>query len=180
MIEFDDEAASEISRTFEEGEASVWGLTVIAIEERIAEVTRLPTVGQHYPNEHDARSARAQFSQPNDPPLEITKQGCKRMSIPPPYNELAMHIIKYFTCEWRFSNLHAHHFKLLSHIRHNLVINVPNFLFNMLCISVEETQKGKENSIPYHALIKLLIERSLRDVSPMTWEEFVRHKNLQL
>ena len=64
-----------------------------------------------------------------------------------------------------FSHLHAHHFKLLSCVRHNIVVNIPNFLYNMLCISAEETQKGKENSVTHHALVKLLIERSLRDVS---------------
>lgn len=48
----------------------------------------------------------------------------------------------------------------------------------MLCISEEETQKGKDNYVTHHALIKLLIERSLRDVSPMTWDEFLQAKTL--
>ena len=49
----------------------------------------------------------------------------------------------------------------------------------MICISAEETQKGKDNYVTHHALIKLLIERSLRDVSPMTWDEFLQAKTLQ-
>ena len=49
----------------------------------------------------------------------------------------------------------------------------------MLYISVKETQKGKDNYVTHHALIKLLIERSLRDVSPLTWDEFVQFKTLQ-
>ena len=49
----------------------------------------------------------------------------------------------------------------------------------MLCISAKETQKGKENLGTHQALIKLLIERSLRDVSPMTWDEFVQAKTLK-
>ena len=122
---------------------------------------------------------RAQFTGPHDPQLDVTKQGCKRLSLPPPYPELVMHIIRYFTCEGRFSHLHAHHFKLLSCVRHNIVVNIPNFLYNMLCNSAEETQKGKENFVTHHALIKLLIERSLRDVSPLTWDEFVQLKTLQ-
>ena len=149
---------------------------VISIEERISEVTRLPKIGEHYPSTHDARSARAQFTKLTDPQMDITKKECKRMSLLPPYNELAMHIIRYLTCEGRFSYLHAHHFKLLSCIRHNLLVNIPNFLYNMLCISVEETQKGKDNSITHHALIKLLIERSLRDVSPMSWQSLSKPK----
>ena len=136
-------------------------------------------VGEHYPNSHDARLARAQFVIPTNPQLDITKQGCKRMSLMHPYNELAMHIIRYLTCEGRFSYLHAHHFKLLSCVRHNHLVNVTNFLYNMLCISAEETQKGKDNSVTCHALIKLHIERTLRDVSPMSWVEFVQVKTLQ-
>lgn len=49
----------------------------------------------------------------------------------------------------------------------------------MLYISAEETQKGKDNSITNHALIKLLIKWSLRDVSPLSWVEFVQAKTLQ-
>lgn len=85
---------------FEDGEAKVWGLIVIATEERIVEVTRLLAAGEHYPNEHDARSTRAQFTLPGNPPLEITKKRYKRMSIPLPYNELVIHIIRYFTYDF--------------------------------------------------------------------------------
>ena len=49
----------------------------------------------------------------------------------------------------------------------------------MLCISAEETQRGNVNSITHHALIKLLVEKSLRDSSPIPWEEFVKFKTLQ-
>ena len=45
--------------TFDEGEALVWGLRVVSTKERITDVTRLPKIGEHYPNEHDARSSRA-------------------------------------------------------------------------------------------------------------------------
>ena len=108
LTTFDDEAASKFTRMFDEGEASIWGLTVIATEECIAEVIGFPTIREHYPNTHDARSTRAQFVRPIDPHMYIKKQGYKRMSLLPPYNELAMHIIRYLTCEGRFSYLHAH------------------------------------------------------------------------
>jgi len=38
------------------------------MEEKIIEVTRLTTIGEHYPNAHDARSTRAHFFIPSDPP----------------------------------------------------------------------------------------------------------------
>jgi len=86
---------------FDEGEAFVWGLMVVAIKEKIVKVTGLLVIGEHYPNTHDARLARAQFIIATDSQMDITKQGCKRMSLLLPYNELAMHIIRYLTCEGR-------------------------------------------------------------------------------
>lgn len=57
LTEFNEEVAPELMGTFEEGQATVWGLTVVATKEKIAEVIGLPFVGEHYPNEHDARSS---------------------------------------------------------------------------------------------------------------------------
>ena len=61
--------------TFDEGEATIWGLRVISTKEQLTEVTGLPKIGEHYPNEHDARSSWAQFTRLGDPQLDISKQG---------------------------------------------------------------------------------------------------------
>ena len=58
LTEYDEEATTEFICTFEEGEPTVWGLIVVSIEEKIAEVIELQVVGEHYPNAHDARLAR--------------------------------------------------------------------------------------------------------------------------
>ena len=119
-------------------------MTVVAIDEKVVEVTRSPEMGEHYPNVHDARLARAHFFIPTDPPLDITKQGCKRMSLLPPYNELAIHIIRYFTCEGRFSYLHAHHFKFLGCIRHNYLVNVLNFLYTCYGLVLKKPKRERK------------------------------------
>lgn len=59
--------------TFNEGEASVKGLRVISIEQRIAEVTGLLQEGGLFPESKDARSARAKFTHPTDGPLRVDK-----------------------------------------------------------------------------------------------------------
>ena len=59
LTALDEEATIEFTRTFDEGEASVWGLIVVTIEEWIVEVIGLLAIGEHYPNIHDARSTRA-------------------------------------------------------------------------------------------------------------------------
>ena len=67
LTTFDEEVATKFTRMFDEGEAFVWGLIVVCIEEWIEEVTELPAIGEHYHNMHDARSARAQFVTPTNP-----------------------------------------------------------------------------------------------------------------
>ena len=59
MNEANEEVATKFMRTFDERQATLWGLTVIAIDKRIEEAIGLPTVGEHYQNAHDARSTRA-------------------------------------------------------------------------------------------------------------------------
>lgn len=86
---------------------------------------------------------------------------------------VVVHIIKYLTGEGRSSCLHSIHLKLLSHPRHGMRMNGPNVLYNLLMIMVIETQKGRSNFVSHHCLIKLLVERSLRDVSQLSWEEFM-------
>lgn len=48
LNDFDEEAAGEFLRTLSKGEATVWGLTVVATENRIAEVTGLLAVGENF------------------------------------------------------------------------------------------------------------------------------------
>lgn len=59
-------------------------------------------------------------------------------------------------------------------------MSVPNILYNVLSISETETQKDKPHTISHHCLIKLLVERSLRYVSPMYWNEFVEIRKFRV
>lgn len=156
------------------GKATVKGLEVIATEERIAEVIGFPVDGENYPASKDTKSTRSKFTEPNDPPLSIDKQGVKRMSLPEPWKQIAIYVIKYITCEGRQLNFHFVHFKILNHMRHRRRMNVSNMLYNLLSIMVAETHKGRDNFLSHHCLIKLLVEKSLHDVSGMTWEEFIK------
>lgn len=56
LTAYDEEVAAEFIKTFYEGEPSIWGLTIVATEEHIIEVTELPAVREHYPSTHDTGS----------------------------------------------------------------------------------------------------------------------------
>lgn len=68
--------------------------------------------------------------------------------------------------------MHSPHFKLLSHLRHGWRVNVPNFLYHLISTSAKETQKNGNRFVSHHGLVKLLVHRSLRDVSQMEWGVF--------
>lgn len=102
----------------------------------------------------------------------MDKQGTKQISLPGEWSQVAFHVMKYLTCEGKYSNLHSIHFKLLSHLRHGRRMNIPNVLYHLISISAKEIQKGSTHFVSHHGLIKLLVERSLRDVSHMSWGEF--------
>lgn len=52
-------------------------------------------------------------------------------------------------------------------------MNVPNVLYHLLSIMAFETQKGRDNFVSHHCLIKLFVEKSLHDVCDMICEEFL-------
>lgn len=79
---------------FSEGEASIKGLQVIAIEKRIDEVTGFPYDGELFPKAKDARSAREELTHPANGPLSMDKQGTKRMSLPREWPQVAFHVMK--------------------------------------------------------------------------------------
>jgi len=47
-------------------------------------------------------------------------------------------------------------------------MNMPNVLYHLLSIMAVKTQKGRPNFVSQHCLIKLLVEKSLYDVSDIT------------
>lgn len=165
LTEYNEDVAREFICTFSDGEAGVKGLRVITIGELIVKVMGLPTDREKYPKTKDARSARVEFTQPDDSPLVKDKQGTRRESLPPKWKAKTLYIMKYLTCEGRYSCLHSHHFKLPSHLCHRRRMNVPNILYNLLSISAKKTQKGRPHSVTHHCLIKLLVKRPLRDIS---------------
>lgn len=97
----------------------------------------------------------------------VDKQGTRRVSLPAHWLQVALYVMKYITCEGRYSNLHSPHFKLLSHLRHGRRVNVPNFLYHLISTSAKETRKNGNRSVSHHGLVKLLVQWSLRDVSQM-------------
>lgn len=89
-------------------------------------------------------------------------------------NGCASYIVRYITYDGRHNLLYTIHFKLLSHLRHNRLANVPKILYNLLKWMASEYQrKQSDTCLSHHFLITMFIKRSLRIQYPQVqWEDF--------
>ena len=80
-------------------------------------------------------------------------------SLPWPWNQVAIFLKKYITCEGRYQTIYHSEFPLLSHLRHRDLINIPFYLFNDLHHMAVFVRADKRplSSLTHHGLIKLII-----------------------
>ena len=66
------------------------------------------------------------------------KNGVRRACLPYPSNEIRYHLIKYISCEGRYSVLYGYHFRLLKKLRFGAEtpphhrLSIPHFLLQSL------------------------------------------------
>ena len=95
--------------------------------------------------------------------LQQNGHGIARTLLPPPRDKVTLSIQKFLTREGRYTILYHYHFKLLAHLRHGHLINVPYFLYVMLKQMASHVRRAKNpaSSFSHHGLIKLLVSHSL-------------------
>lgn len=80
-----------------------------------------------------------------------------RLKHPPPYHNVCLHIMRYFTLEGCFMFVHGYHFPILNHVQHLEKINLPFFLF--FCLSSKIWRMAQ--TLPYiRGLLGLFISFS--------------------
>jgi len=91
------------------------------------------------------------------------------------YAPLMKVVMKFFTCEGRFSRLYAYHIWILMHFIAHKPLNICNYLCRSLSKMSEKVQvKNKENypSLFHHSLIKTVVLHKLTEKN-MTWDYFL-------
>ena len=87
-------------------------------------------------------------------------------------------IIRYFSCEGRFSCLYAYHIRLLMHFTRVRVINIHVFMCwnieRMTTLVQKKTPEQQYNSIYHYALIKIVVVHQL-GLQGISWEDFISH-----
>jgi len=155
------------------------GLSMEITPEFISRVTTLP-LGLPWSKDENpiGQSAKKTFFQNNEHPIE-DKNSIRRTSIPYPWDEVSYQIIKYISCEGRYSIVYGYHFILLHELRYGMdtptpqKLNIPYFLLQSLIDSSIKLKVGGLDQLAHHGLIKLLVEEALHTFTiPIAWEIF--------
>lgn len=122
--------------------------------------------------------AKKTFFQPDEHLVE-DKNGVRGTSLPPPWSEVSYQIMKYITCEGRFSIVCGYHFKFLHELRYGMdlpvarKLSLPYFLLQSLIECGTKLNTGVLDQLTHHGLIKLLVEDALHTYTiPIAWEIF--------
>ena len=108
------------------------------------------------------QQAKKEFFPPEEEFSE-DKNGVRRTSLLPPWNEVSLQIMKYITCEGRFSIVYGYHFRLLTELRHQMdlpvenKLSLPYFLLQSLIECATKLKEGTPDQVAHHGLIKLLV-----------------------
>ena len=171
---FNREAALQFALHLQDTHSEVWGLRIEFSEAIISEVTALPRVGKPwFERRVPTMVAREEFLREGEH-VQSSKRGIALQSLPRPWDQVAVFLKKYITCEGRYQIVYNTELPLLSHLRHGILLNIPYYLFHSLrrMAVFVQTAKHPHVSLTHHGLIKLIIVRTLAQHN-ITWDQFL-------
>lgn len=150
------------------------GLVFTISAETIAATTRIPNTGELCFKKRD---------------LDLENY---KMYLKPPYKTAPKHIspsrdlleryapimkiiMKYFTCDGRFSRLYQYHVRLLMHFTYVKVLKLPHYLYRSIVKMVEKVLRlGKyhHDNLFHHGLVKILAFHQLAQIN-LSWDGFI-------
>lgn len=130
-------------------------------EELIATVTGLPMVGhKFYKDKKSNEEVMTQFFKDNEwkKLIKMESWGYERKSLKKVWANIAEVIMWYVNLEDRFTKILGHHFTLLNHFRHGLLISFPFFLLSSMEVSIYVHLKNRRALVLHEGLIILIME----------------------
>ena len=130
---YDDEVAEEFLQALKPKSKTLAvvnfrGLNLRLTPQFISRVTDLP-MGVPWDKEERklGQKAKKEFFPPEEQFSE-DKNGVRGTSLLPLWSEVSLQIMKYITCEGRFSIVYGYHFRLLTELRHQMDLPAENKL----------------------------------------------------
>ena len=112
--------------------SKVWGLRIEVSEAIITEVTGIPQVGRAWFGRRVPTTIALQDFLIEGEQDHTTIRGIALQSLLQPWNQVAIFLKKYITCEGRYQTIYNYELPLLSHLRHRMLLNIPYYLLNDL------------------------------------------------
>ena len=113
--------------------------------------------------------AKRKFFLEGEEPIE-EKYGVRRGSLPYPWSLVGYQLIKYISCEGRYSVVYGYHVRILEELRFGAEtpphqrLNIPYFLLQSLIDSSIKLKEGNSQQLAHHGLIRILIEDALQNL----------------
>jgi len=139
FIGYDDEVAQEFAHSLTphnkiHATVLVRGLIIDLIPELISRVTTLPLgIPWRKEDKADNQVTKRKFFLEGEEPTE-DKNGVRRDSLPYPSSEVGYQLIKYISCDGRYSVVYGYHFRILEELRFGVEtlvhqrLSIPYFL----------------------------------------------------
>ena len=175
MRGYDDEVAKDfalslIPLTGTHATTVVKFLLVEITPEVIGRITTLP-LGLPWRKEDNGNNqlAKKKFLLEGEEAMD-DKNGVRRESLPYPWNEISYHLIKYISCEGRYSVVYGYHFRLLQELRFAAEtppqnrLSIPYFLLQLVIDMNIKVQEGKHQQLAHHGLTKIILEYALQNL----------------
>jgi len=132
-------------------------------EEFIARVTGLPVVGKRwFIRKVNDPSLKGDFLQERES-LVKKGRGIDKLSLPKPWPDVALYLIKYITFEGRIKIVSNYNFPLQNHLWDQQLINLPYFMVGNIrhMVVAMKTTAHLEMCVTNHDLIKLIVVNAL-------------------
>jgi len=179
-VKYHDELARLFVLHLHDGQVTLAAMTFTLTPETIAQATNIPNIGEQW-------NKRQLVDRDHYEPY--MKAGFQRhvsrvfpfKYLQDTYAPLMKLIIRYFSCEGRFSRLYAYHIRLLMQFTRVTMINLPYFIFQniekMTTLVQRKLPQQQYNNIYHFALIKIVVLHQL-DLLNISWEDFISHEDL--
>jgi len=163
LKEFSEDEVLEFSQNLTEGYSMVNGAKIPVTEASIVVVIGLPRMGDRWFNRKTHLPDAHKGFLVNTEQVQTKGRGVDVNSLLEPWGKVAEFLKRYITCEGRYQVVYFSDFILLSHLRHQKLINIPYFLLQSLHNMARFVKKSKspKNCISNHKLIGLLIRRGM-------------------
>ena len=158
-----------------DNKATLVGVTFIVSSSIIADATRILNVGEKWYKSQDLDEHYY------EPYIKSQYRNEKRWTFPfrflkYKYAPMMRIIMKYFTCQGRFSRFYTYHIRLIMYFTRVKMLNIPYFLFRNIekiaYIVQEKPYPQQMSSIYHYSLIKMIVLHHLNLLNT-SWDTFI-------